>query len=157
MSSTSERHEFASDNTAAICPEAFAALQEANGGSAASYGEDKWTARVCDQVREIFETDCDVFIVFNGTAANSLALAQLCESFHSIICYEFAHIQTDECGGAGIFHEGIKARADTGANGKMDLIELEAVMVKQGDLHSHKPRSDQRDASDRARHRLHSR
>ena len=35
----------------------------------------RWTARVRDQVREIFETDCETFIVFNGTAANSLALA----------------------------------------------------------------------------------
>ena len=141
MSSTRERHEFASDNTAAICPEAFAALQEANAGSAASYGEDKWTARVCDQVREIFETDCDVFIVFNGTAANSLALAQLCESFHSIICYEFAHIQTDECGGPEFFTKGSKLVPMTGANGKLDLTELETLMVKQGDLHSHKPRA----------------
>jgi threonine aldolase len=141
MSSTSERHEFASDNTAAICPEAFAALQEANAGSAASYGEDKWTARVCDQVREIFETDCDVFIVFNGTAANSLALAQLCESFHSIICYEFAHIQTDECGGPEFFTKGSKLVPMAGANGKLDLTELETLMVKQGDLHSHKPRT----------------
>ncbi|MGH7935904.1 MAG: beta-eliminating lyase-related protein, partial [Chthoniobacterales bacterium] len=73
-----DRYEFASDNTAAICPEAWAALQEANCEAAASYGEDRWTARVCDQVDEIFERDCETFFVFNGTGANSLALAQLC-------------------------------------------------------------------------------
>ena len=37
-----------------------------------SYGDDPWTKRVGAQVREIFETDCEVFFVFNGTAANSL-------------------------------------------------------------------------------------
>jgi len=33
-----QRHEFASDNTAAICPEVLAALEEANQGAADSYG-----------------------------------------------------------------------------------------------------------------------
>src|SRR5438876_6884371 len=68
-----DRYEFASDNTASICPEAFTALEAANIGAAPSYGDDRWTARVCDLVREIFETDCDVYLVFNGTAANALA------------------------------------------------------------------------------------
>src|SRR5438034_660704 len=72
---TVERHEFASDNVAPICPEAWAALQEANLQYAPSYGEDRWTARVCDRIREIFETDCDVYFVFTGTAANALARA----------------------------------------------------------------------------------
>ena len=65
MKQSGERHEFASDNTAGICPEAFAALEEANANDAPSYGEDRWTARMCDRVRELFETDCDVYLVFN--------------------------------------------------------------------------------------------
>ncbi|PYJ38026.1 MAG: threonine aldolase, partial [Verrucomicrobia bacterium] len=81
MSQSGGGHEFASDNTAGICPEAWAALEKANTGEVSSYGEDQWTARVCDRIREIFETDCDVYFVFNGTAANALALAQLCHSF----------------------------------------------------------------------------
>jgi len=67
--------QFASDNNAAICPEAFEALARANAGHAPGYGDDEWTARAADMVRELFETDCSVFFVFNGTAANSLALA----------------------------------------------------------------------------------
>src|SRR5437879_13260344 len=81
---TVEHHEFASDNTAPICADAWAALQEANADYAAAYGEDRWTARVCDRIRGIFETDCDVYLVFTGTAANALALAQVCPSFRSI-------------------------------------------------------------------------
>ncbi len=141
MSSTTERHEFASDNTAGICPEALATLEEANVGNVASYGEDKWTERISDQVREIFETDCEVFLVFNGTAANSLALAQLCRSFHSIICYEFAHIQTDECGGPEFFTNGSKLLPISGANGKLDLAQVEIALLKYRDFHSHKPRA----------------
>src|SRR6188472_626658 len=55
------RQEFASDNTAGLCPEAGAALQDANAGAAAAYGDDQWTQRLCDRVRELFEIDCDVF------------------------------------------------------------------------------------------------
>jgi len=80
MTSPGERYDFASDNTAAICPPAWAALQEANAGTAISYGDDRWTRQVTELVRQIFEKDCEVFLVFNGTAANALALAHLCRS-----------------------------------------------------------------------------
>jgi threonine aldolase len=136
----SERHEFASDNTAGICPEAWRALAEANAESDASYGEDKWTARLCDRVREIFETDCEVFVVFNGTAANGLALAQLCRSYHGVICHERAHIETDECGCPEFFSGGAKLLTLPGENGKLDLGVLEKTLLKQRDVHSPKPR-----------------
>jgi threonine aldolase len=134
------RWEFASDNTAGICPEALAALQEANSGSAASYGEDEWTARLCHRVREIFEVECEVFLVLTGTAANALALAQLCQPFHSLICHEHAHIENDECGAVEFVTRGSKLIATAGANGKLDLREMEKAVARQHDLHSHKPR-----------------
>ena len=134
------RQEFASDNTAGICPEAAAALATANAGSAPSYGDDEWTCRLCDRVRELFEIDCDVFLVFNGTAANGLALAQLCQPFHSIICYENAHIENDECGACEFYTGGSKLIPTRGANGKIDLCDVEAALLRQHELHSHKPR-----------------
>jgi len=136
---TVERHEFASDNTAPICPEAWAALQEANADYAAAYGEDRLTARVCDRIRGIFETDCDVYFVFTGTAANALALAQICPSFRSIICHQNAHIQTDECGGPEFFTGGSKLLLVGGGNGKIDIGEAKALLARQNELHSHKP------------------
>jgi len=132
--------EFASDNTAGICPEAAAALAQANAGSAPSYGDDEWTWRLCDRVRELFEIDCDVFLVFNGTAANALALAQLCQPFHSIICHENAHIENDECGACEFYTGGSKLIPIRGANGKIDLCEVDAALLRQHELHSHKPR-----------------
>ncbi|MFN2508388.1 MAG: low specificity L-threonine aldolase [Chthoniobacterales bacterium] len=135
-----DRYDLASDNTAPICPEAFAALEEANADADASYGEDKWTRRLCELVRDLFETDCEVFTVFNGTAANSLALAQLCQPFHSVICHQHAHIETDECGGPEFFSGGAKLLSLSGANGKLDPGKVSAVMAKQRDVHSPKPR-----------------
>ena len=48
------RHESVSDNTAGLCPEALVALSVASHGVAASYGDDEWTQRLCDRVRELF-------------------------------------------------------------------------------------------------------
>ena len=134
-----ERHQFASDNVAPICPEAWAALQEANAHYAPSYGEDRWTARVCDRVREIFETDCDIYFVFTGTAANALALAQVCKSFQSIICHQRSHIQTDECGAPEFFTGGSKLLLVGGADGRIDSDQLKELLTRNNELHSHKP------------------
>jgi threonine aldolase len=139
MDSGTGHYEFASDNTAAICPEAWATLEEANINEAPSYGEDRWTARACGRIRELFETDCDVYFVFNGTAANALSLAQLCQSFHSVICHQHSHIQTDECGAPEFFTKGSKLLLIGGAIGKIDIGQAEAIVAHQADLHSHKP------------------
>ena len=136
-----DRYQFASDNTAGICPEAWAALAEANHGAAASYGEDSWTERLCQQVRDIFETDCETFIVFNGTAANSLALAQLARSFESVICHERSHIETDECGAPEFFSGGAKLLLVPGVNGKIDLAAAADVLSRHPDVHSTKVRA----------------
>ena len=52
--------------------------------------------------------DAEVFFAFNGTAANSLALASLCQSYHSVICSSSAHVETDECGAPEFFSNGSK-------------------------------------------------
>src|SRR6476469_6323410 len=116
MSSPAERHDFASDNTATICPPARDALAEANADAEISYGDDRWTRRVIERVREIFEKDCAVCLIFNGTAANALALAQLCRSVHGVVCHERAHSQTDECGAPEFFSGGAKLIPTAGEN-----------------------------------------
>ncbi len=141
MNRGADRYQFASDNTASICPEAWDALQRANAEKTApSYGDDRWTAQVSQLVREMFEIDCEVFLAFNGTAANALALAQICQPFHSIICHEHAHIQTDECG-APEFFSGSKLLLTRGANGKIDIAEAEEAILRQPESHSPKPRA----------------
>ncbi len=141
MISPAERYDFASDNTAGICPPAWAALHEANGDPEISYGDDKWTRLVVERVREIFETDCEVFLIFNGTAANALALAHLCRSYHGVICHERAHCQTDECGAPEFFSGGAKLILAGGANGKLDLGHVATAFALHPDVHSSKPRA----------------
>jgi len=141
MSELRGRYQLASDNTAGICPEVLAAIEEANADYASPYGDDGWTGRVRDQVRELFETDCEIYFASSGTAANALALAQICHSFHSIICHQNAHLQTDECGAPEFFTSGSKLLLIGGSNGKIDLEQAEATVRAQPELHAHKPRA----------------
>ena len=131
---------FASDNYAGICPEALSALLAANAEHAPAYGDDAWTKAVSDRLRDVFETDCDVYFVFNGTAANSLALASLCQSYHSVICHELAHVETDECGGPEFFSNGSKLLPASGENGKLTPEAVLSVIAKRSDIHYPKPR-----------------
>jgi threonine aldolase len=135
------RPDFASDNTAGICPEALSALLAANAGRMASYGNDELTRQACDRIRALFDTDCDVFFVFNGTAANALALATLCQSYHGIVCHELAHVETDECGAPEFFSNGTKLLPVGGAGGKIEPAALEAVVTRRSDLHFPKPKA----------------
>ena len=135
------RYDFASDNTSGLCPEAMAALVEANEGFCASYGDDPHTERATDLIRQLFETECDVYFVFNGTAANSLALASLCQSYHSVVCHEAAHIETDECGAPEFFSNGTKILLTSGTDGKLDCAEIEKMILRRSDIHYPKPRA----------------
>jgi threonine aldolase len=132
--------QFASDNYSGLCPEAIAALLAANQGHAIAYGDDPWTQKAADRFREIFETDCEVFFVFNGTAGNSLALAALCQSYHSVICHELAHIETDECGAPEFFSNGAKLLLGHGELGKLTPAAIDSIVLKRGDIHYPKPK-----------------
>ncbi|WP_020558420.1 threonine aldolase family protein [Thiofilum flexile] len=133
--------QFASDNYAGTCPEALKYFLEANAsGHELAYGEDRWTTQVCNQLRELFQTDCEVFFVFNGTAANSLALASLCQSYHSVLCHELAHIETDECGGPEFFSNGSKLLVGKGENGKLTPQIIDALVTKRSDVHYPRPK-----------------
>ncbi len=137
--SVSPRH-FASDNNAGICPEVFAALAEANGAHAPGYGDDPWTRRAEHLFRDVFETDCEVFFVFNGTASNCLALWSLCESFHGVVCHRHSHIETDECGAPGFFMHGVTLLPADTADGKLTPATVRDAATLKHDFHAAQPR-----------------
>jgi threonine aldolase len=132
--------QFASDNTAPMCPEAWSAVARANAGCEASYGNDPWTARACDLIRQMVDGPAEVFFVFNGTAANSLALAAMCQSYHAILCHEVAHVETDECGAPEFFSNGTKLLLLPGAGGKLTPEGIRHAVERRRDIHYPKPR-----------------
>jgi threonine aldolase len=128
--------QFASDNNAGMCPAALAALIAANAsGHAGGYGDDAWTQRACDMIRALFAADAEVFFVFNGTAANALALAQLAKSYNAVITHAVSHIEMDEAGAPEFFSGGAKLMLADTPHAKLTPAAVEALATKYAGLH----------------------
>lgn len=118
---------FASDNYAGVHPEVLTALTAANGGHQVAYGEDVYTARLRDVIRDHFGERAEVFPVFNGTGANVIALTSVLPRWGAVVAATTAHINTDEAG-APERMTGIKLLTVGAPNGKLtrDLIAQQA-------------------------------
>ena len=128
---------FRSDNEAPVAPEIIEALHDANEGFVYSYGEDQATAELERQVSELFETRVQVWPLSSGTAANSLAMAQICPPYGSIYCHSHSHIHTDECGAPGFYTGGGTMVGLDGENGKLSARLLSDALSKTGQLDDH--------------------
>jgi threonine aldolase len=136
------QQQFASDNNAGMCPEALDALQRANSEAhAIGYGGDVWTERACDAIRALFETDCAVFFVFSGTAANALALAQVCRSYHAVIAHAESHVASDEAGAVGFFGGGASLLTADTPLAKLTPDAVERLAESGRGFHSVKPQA----------------
>ena len=119
--------DFRSDNTHGFSPEIIEALERANRGTMASYGDDAITARVRDRCRELFECDLDVFPVVTGTAANALSLASMTPPDGRIVCHHDAHIHLEELGAAEFFSGGAQLIPLAVAGGKLHCDDVAAI------------------------------
>ena len=130
---------FASDNNAGVHPEVLQAVAEANRGHAVGYGDDPYTAAVVRKFKRHFGPDIEVFLVFNGTAANCLGLKALTSTYHAVICGEAAHIYTDECGAPEKF-TGCKLLPVAVTNGKLTIESVNQAYHGIDDPHHVQPR-----------------
>ncbi len=130
---------FFSDNAAAACPEALAAVAAANRIDAA-YDGDAWSRRLDAAFSELFGTEVAALWVATGTAANSLALAALCPPHGAILCHRDAHIQNDECGAPEFYTQGAKLLLAEGQGAKLDPESVGALLATvRDDVHQVPP------------------
>ncbi len=141
MTARPDHFAFASDNTAGVCPEALAALAAANAGCLPSYGDDAPTAAAKKLFADLFETDCDVFFVFNGTAANALVLGAFCQRHHGILCHAMSHVDNDECGAPEFFTGGAKVLPVDAPLAKLRPADLEPLLRRGHGVHFPKIRA----------------
>ena len=134
-----ERRGFASDNHAGVHPAVLQAIAEANAGHEEAYGADSVTAAVETTFRRHFGEDAEAFVVFNGTAANVLAIDAVTRPHQAVICAETAHLNVDECG-APERHAGVKLLTVATEHGKLDPADLARWDAKIGDEHHVQPR-----------------
>jgi threonine aldolase len=135
------RRYFHSDNEAGVAPEILAALARANEGMAHSYGADAITTRLTARFCEVFEKQVEVFPLVTGTAANSLAIAQLAPPCGAVYCHVEAHLNTDECGAPEFFADGAKLIGLDGEHARIDAATLDHTLRHAGalDVHECKP------------------
>ena len=141
MPAVRPNYAFASDNTAGVCPEALAALAEANAARVPSYGDDAHTAQAKRLFHEIFERECEVFFVFNGTAANALVLAAMCQRHHAVVCHTMSHVDNDECGAPEFFTGGSKVLTIDAPLAKLRPADIEPVLHRGHGVHFPKIRA----------------
>jgi threonine aldolase len=130
---------FASDNNAGIHPKILQAVAQANTGHAVGYGDDPYTRAAGARFKQHFGADAEVFIVFNGTAANCLSLKALTQSYQAVICTEGAHIYVDECGAPEKFI-GCKLIPIPAPNGKLTVEAVSHAYHGIGDQHHVQPK-----------------
>lgn len=129
---------FASDNYAGILPEVLEAISEANGGHQIAYGEDQYTDKLREVIKEHFGSEADVFPVFNGTGANVVALTSMMPRWGAVICSNLAHIHTDE-GGAPERVSGLKLFTVKHNHGKLTVDAIATEVFGIGDEHRAQP------------------
>jgi threonine aldolase len=125
---------FASDNNAGVHPEILEALARANQGHTIAYGDDDYTRSAVKKFEDHFGPDIDVFFTFNGTGANVLGLQALNRPYHAVLCSDYAHIYTDECG-APEKHTGCKLIPLPHQNGKITVESVRGAYHGIGDQH----------------------
>ena len=127
-----EVYDFRSDNVGGVAPELLEALQAANRGTAAPYGDDDFTHAMTARFRHAFEHDGLVaFPLATGTGANAVALAALANPYGAIYCHETAHINVYECGAPELF-TGAKLVGLAGDGYKLQAAALDAALALAG-------------------------
>lgn len=130
---------FASDNVVGASDKVLQAIVAANGGALPSYGADPITRRVSERISALFETDCEVFLVTTGTAANALAISTLTPPHGAVICHEEAHAIDDECGAPEFFMGGGKLTGIPGTAAKLTPRAILDFLANEPDGTRHLP------------------
>lgn len=130
---------FTSDNAGTVHPKIMQALSDANHAHAAPYGADAIMEALREEMRRLFEAPkAEVFLVATGTAANSLALATLCDPWSTVFCARVAHIQEDECNAPEFYSGGAKLTL-VGDEDKFTAEELRAAIEAEETRGVHGP------------------
>ena len=131
----------ASDNQAGAHPDVLDAVSRNASGLTPPYGEDPLTLGVQRRLQDLFETDCEVFLVATGTAANALVLSAMCRPWGAILCHEDAHIYCDENTAPELFTGGARQIGLAGDLGhpSMEAIKARVATSRENGVHNARP------------------
>ena len=132
---------FGSDNQTGASAQVMDFIHKANHGYTHGYGEDEWTERAVQALKETFECDLEAFFVSTGTAANSLALSCLVQPWESVLCHHQAHILIDKSTAPEFFSGGARLISINKKAGKITEAHLQEYAGIAGTDYPHNPRA----------------
>lgn len=130
---------FASDNNSGIHPDILKAITKANTGYHIAYGDDPYTESVNLKFREHFGEQTESYLVFTGTASNTLSIKSAAHSYNSVICAETSHLNMHECGAPENF-SGCKLVTLKSEDGKIRISDIVPLLEIRGDEHYSQPK-----------------
>ena len=132
---------FKSDNEAPAHPSVLEAVVAANAGSASAYAEDRFSRALDRCFSERFGAECRVLPIATGTAANSIALAEMVPPWGAVMCHAGAHIVADEGGAPEFYTHGARLVGLDGAAGRIEPEPLARAIDSAGahGVHNLKP------------------
>lgn len=129
---------FASDNFAGIHARILERIAAVNHGHAMAYGDDAVTARARASFDRLFEQAVSTHFVFNGTAANVLALMAFQKPYGTVLCSDLAHLWNDEST-APERTLGMRVTPLPSVDGKIDPTALADVLGRGHGVHGAVP------------------
>jgi len=125
---------FDNDYSEGAHPNILKAIVTANLDQTLGYGEDAYTKKAQDMIRELVASkDADVYFITGGTLTNIVVLSHILRPYEAVIATDEAHIYTHETG--AIEATGHKVIALDNVNGKLDVDEVEKVILAHKDHH----------------------
>ncbi len=136
---TDSIYSFKNDYSEGAHPNILRALMETNLHQQVGYGEDDFSKRAIELLKEKMDNNnVDIHLVSGGTQANLIVISSILRPFESVIAADTGHINVHETG--AIEATGHKVNIIEGKNGKLTPDLVEAVLLQHTDEHMVKPR-----------------
>jgi threonine aldolase len=129
---------FASETYSGVHKKILESVSKVNFGHERAYGDDPYTLEAKKIILEELGGEELVF-VYNGTAANVMAIDSITDKYNSVICPDTAHIYTHEVGAPARFSSNTLFTVES-KDGKLDVEKAEKFLSFMGNEHHSQPK-----------------
>jgi threonine aldolase len=138
LSDPAEGRCFASDNFAPIHEKILRSIVASNQGHAIAYGGDSYSEQAARAFDQLFGRPVGCHFVFNGTAANILALMAFQKPYGAVLVSDVSHIANDESTAPERLL-GMRLQRLPSRHGKLDAETVAAALAIDHGIHAAKP------------------
>lgn len=132
-------YSFKNDYSEGAHPQILKAMMETNFEQVDGYGEDKYTKKAVELLKQkIKRDDIDIHLLVGGTQTNLIAISAFLRPHEAAISVDSGHILVHETG--AIEATGHKVISVEGVDGKLGVDKIKEVLESHSDEHMVKPK-----------------